>query len=181
MKMSEFPPSMTTILVRSVEELFTNNGIKQVSHEVIPDDFHMSHEYFSVIGFAGEKVSGTINISSGSELLEVCHPGQAMGMNVGEAELADWLGELTNQIIGRFKNLMLKHEIEFTITTPTVFRGEKIATFDQKKSGAKQHLSFSLDEHKFLLFADVQIKSELNFDQQEAAQESQDEGTALFF
>ena len=39
----------------------------------------------------------------------------------------DWITELVNQLVGRIKNALLRHDIEIIISTPVRLRGDRLA------------------------------------------------------
>jgi CheY-specific phosphatase CheX len=38
----------------------------------------------------------------------------------------DWLGELTNQLVGRFKRRVVAHGVDFSLGTPTLISGDRL-------------------------------------------------------
>jgi hypothetical protein len=71
------------------------------------------------IGFVGPRVRGTCLLATEEKcLLETC-PERG-------AALRDWIGELTNQFMGRLKTKLLSHGVEVFVTTPIVLSGVRI-------------------------------------------------------
>jgi hypothetical protein len=69
-----------------------------------------------VIGFAGRDIRGTLLLAmTGGLLLETSPDPTAT---------RDWIAELSNQLLGRFKNQLLRYGTEIYAATPSVLRGE---------------------------------------------------------
>lgn len=69
-----------------------------------------------VIGFAGIDMRGTLLLAMTNGLLEELSP--------SPASMRDWIAELANQLLGRFKNQLLRYGTEIYAATPSVLRGE---------------------------------------------------------
>lgn len=72
----------------------------------------------SVMGFVCAQVRGTCLLACERGPLEAsCPPG---------GRIRDWIGELTNQLVGRIKVKLLAYEIDVALTTPIVLQGIRI-------------------------------------------------------
>jgi hypothetical protein len=74
--------------------------------------------YSAVIGFVSPQVRGTC--------LLACEPTAVQRSCPEGGRIRDWIGELSNQLIGRLKTKLLGHDIEIGITTPIVLQGIRI-------------------------------------------------------
>ena len=83
-----------------------------------------------VIGFAGRDMRGMLLLAMTSELLEELSPSTAF--------MRDWIAELSNQLLGRFKNQLLRYGTEIYGTTPSVLRGELLTPLQPR--GARRPL-----------------------------------------
>jgi hypothetical protein len=72
-----------------------------------------------VIGFAGSDMRGTLLLAMTRGLLEE--------LSASADTMRDWIAELANQLLGRFKNQLLRFGIEIYAATPSVLRGELLA------------------------------------------------------
>lgn len=72
----------------------------------------------AVIGFQGEALAGTLMIAADREPIQATRPAASTDR--------DWIAELANQLLGRFKNRLLAYGMEVHSTTPIVIRGERI-------------------------------------------------------
>ncbi|MEM6532527.1 MAG: chemotaxis protein CheX [Myxococcota bacterium] len=89
-------------------------------------------ECAAALGFVGPNLRGTLFLAT---------TGGSMG--VSSAMHDDWLGELANQLVGRVKNRLHKHGVDYTVSPPLVLRGTGIeaVTF-----GAEGHLRFRAED-----------------------------------
>lgn len=72
-------------------------------------------EMFAIIGLGGS-LHGSLVVSLSSGLLRRTHPAKATGV----ADLADWLAELTNLMLGSIKRRLLAHGISTELSTPLI-------------------------------------------------------------
>ncbi|MEM8710165.1 MAG: chemotaxis protein CheX [Planctomycetota bacterium] len=83
----------------------------------------------AVLGFAGDKIQGTLGIAaSETGLIRVFEAAGGTGVLDGESttRAEDSLAELSNLILGRLKRAWLRKGIEITLATPLVIRGLSI-------------------------------------------------------
>ena len=71
------------------------------------------------IGFVGRRLRGSCLLAAGEKPLAQSCPEQ-------NGALRDWVGELTNQFVGRLKTKLLSRGIEVFVTTPIVLAGVHI-------------------------------------------------------
>lgn len=77
-------------------------------------------DIIAVLGIAGTNVAGSVALGTS----HVCLSALAKLANTDHAE--DWLGELSNQLTGRFKRRMGKLDVTFGLGTPVVLLGERL-------------------------------------------------------
>jgi hypothetical protein len=85
------------------------------------------------LGFTSELAKGTLLLVARAESLRASHPMVAMGAAVGDSDLADWSGEITNQVLGRFKNAILPYGLTLNMSVPSVLNGSslRLATYQK--------------------------------------------------
>ncbi len=140
----EFDPSNVLDAVTTIacEEMFARYGVtaKKVADDAEPrePDFFMC----AIIGFAGRDLWGTLILAVTEDLsdrsnpllgnpllasaLFASPPGGAPGKSGGSLR-RDWVGELSNQLLGRVKHELLRHGIEIHSNIPAVLRGQHLA------------------------------------------------------
>jgi CheY-specific phosphatase CheX len=179
--MAVFPAEIRDILVSAVCGIFTANCVAKAEekHDGVTRLDHC--DFCAIIGFSGVKIKGTLLLAATKELLDYSHPSKAMGMDVGEEDYADWIGEISNQVVGRLKNSLLKFGVNAALTTPTVIKGEGINSYNLKGDSVKESLHFQLDQFDLLLEAHVTLLEPIDFSVTEADKKTEDEGSSLFF
>jgi CheY-specific phosphatase CheX len=81
------------------------------------------------IGFTGTSLRGSLVLISSKRLIKTVLP-VAVGRGSESAQIADWMGELSNQTLGRIKNRLLAYGVTLEMSTPTVLFGLSISRRD---------------------------------------------------
>jgi len=123
-----------------------------------------------VIGFAGTDLRGTLLLAMTSGLLEDLSP--------SSASMRDWIAELSNQLLGRFKNQLLRFGTEIYATTPSVLRGELLTPL--RPRGALAGHRFESTRGTACVWLDTEIREGFSLGTP-AADVAQAEGESLFF
>lgn len=123
-----------------------------------------------VIGFAGSDMRGTLLLAMTGGLLEDLSP--------TPASMRDWIAELSNQLLGRIKNQLLRYRTEIYATTPSVLRGELLTPLPRT----------SLPGHRFesprgvaCIWLDVEIRDGFSLGTPTEGDVGAPEGASLFF
>ena len=72
-----------------------------------------------VLGFAGERVCGAVVVAASGGALAASNP-------VRPEASRGWSAELTNQLVGRFKNELRRRGIDVAISIPVVFAATRL-------------------------------------------------------
>ncbi len=75
----------------------------------------------AVIGFAGKQMRGALVLFLYPGVLRASYPTPG---EVDEEDLLAWAGELSNQLLGRFKNKLLTRGVTIDLSTPTAMSGQ---------------------------------------------------------
>ena len=158
----KMPQRLENILTQGGKDFFSNNGITAFnpSAEKIGEN---EFQWTGIIGLAGDLITGSLAITCKEDLLMKTHPNIAMGMPVGQEDLTDWLGEIANQMLGRIKNLVLEYGVSFSLSAPTVVKGQSINVQEQGKKAVTRQF-FSADGHPVVLTLVAIINPNFNFD-----------------
>jgi hypothetical protein len=107
-------------------ELFDAYGLELTPH---PRPFERSDRrlFSGSIGFVGRRLRGTCLLASESEPLLASCPER-------DGAPRDWIGELTNQFVGRLKTKLLSHGVEVFVTTPIVLSGVRIEPLPRNRT-----------------------------------------------
>lgn len=107
---------LQTYLQRSAVELLADVGARfevAVRTDWTPD-------ITSILGFAGTNIAGSVALCTSIECLGAL-------AELGQTKMPeDWLGELSNQLVGRFKRRLAPHGASFGLGTPVVLLGERL-------------------------------------------------------
>lgn len=114
-----------------------------------------------VLGFSGERIRGALSLYVPKAFF------QREGLNLqlgaspeqGEEMLADWVGELCNQILGRLK-ARLCPAAQFKLSTPVTFAGQQLRSLTRAQAQPCR-LVLASGEHEILLECDGEIASSL--------------------
>jgi hypothetical protein len=104
----------------------------------------------SVMGFVGEKIRGTCLLAAEPKPLEASCPSGGLPR--------DWIGELTNQLVGRIKMKLLAYGLEVALTTPIVLQGIRLQPLPKNPSEPSVFASAS-----GLVLAWVEVEIEGNY------------------
>ncbi|MDP2315073.1 MAG: chemotaxis protein CheX [Pseudomonadota bacterium] len=85
-----------------------------------------SHYSIGVIGFAGEALRGTLVIATCMPLVSAhCPPGRSSRVRL-EDRARDWVGELSNLVLGRVKIALSRRGVTMGLSTPVAFTGQHV-------------------------------------------------------
>jgi hypothetical protein len=108
-----------------------------------------SFQICSVIGFSGPLVHGALVLALTDGLPEATNP-----LREGQ-NLRDWVGELSNQLLGRVKLGLLPAGIEFFLNLPAVLRGEHLAPLPRP---GVQPLTFECSQGMICIWIDLEAR-----------------------
>ena len=117
------------VAASACEELFARYGVTvrraTDGDEPVSPDFLLC----SVIGFTGRDVRGTLVLALTEELSGMSNPVVGLERGRGNPRLIqrDWVGELSNQLLGRIKIELLRCGVEIYLNLPAVLLGQHLA------------------------------------------------------
>jgi hypothetical protein len=123
-----------------------------------------------VIGFAGSDMRGTLLLAMTSGLLEDLSP--------ISASMRDWIAELSNQLLGRIKNQLLRFGTEIFTTTPSVLRGELLTPLPRSALAGHR---FESARGVASVWLDTEIRDGFSLGTPVAGDVAAAEGESLFF
>ncbi|MFZ5440658.1 MAG: chemotaxis protein CheX [Myxococcota bacterium] len=124
----------------------------------------------AVIGFSGQKVRGTLMLAIDEGALRRSLP--------PGSEPRDWLAELANQLLGRFKNRLARFGVDLTISTPLVILGERLSP---SVRGATSPLRWALGADRAHAWLDAELAPDVTLVESKAMAEVTAEGELLLF
>jgi CheY-specific phosphatase CheX len=129
----------------------------------------------SIIGFSSHALSGSLILSLPQAVAERTLP-------VEGASLADWSGELANQLLGRLKNQLLKYQVVINMSLPVVLSGDSLKLLATARQ-ITRYYSFSSELGKVLIRLDMEFGPTLELVRldDDARPDAVDEGELLLF
>lgn len=125
----------------------------------------------AIIGFTGDSIRGSLMLGMNPQALEASR-------QTTRDRPQDWIAELTNQLVGRFKNRLAAYDVDIVITTPLVIRGERLSPV---MDGDAAPLVWTLGEGRAYGWLDVEVQPGLELVERPGAAAVAAEGEALLF
>lgn len=126
----------------------------------------------SVIGFGGKEMRGTVVLSAPEKTFQAARQ--------GDEDLRDWAGEMSNQLLGRIKNRLLKYGVDLKMSTPIAICGMQVDYKVAKETSSHHRYGFQTDTGKLTVCVDAEYAPGFHMEEQEDA-DCPDEGELLFF
>jgi CheY-specific phosphatase CheX len=122
--------TLEQVTAEACKELFGRYGLP-VIRATDDDEEPRSPNFFlcSIIGFTGRDLRGTLVLALTEAMSGRSHPmaGTDPGAAAQRAAQRDWVGELSNQLLGRIKLDLLRRGVEIYPNLPAVLQGEHLA------------------------------------------------------
>lgn len=109
--------SVLELTARAAEELFAAYGVTMRAQEgeFVESDVQV---FSGAMGFVGRNLRGSC--------LLVVSEGPLLASCAGGGNVRDWVGELTNQLVGRLKAKLLALGVEVALSTPIILSGVRL-------------------------------------------------------
>ena len=164
-------------VVASTQDLFKSYGMS-ASLADSPGK-QAENQFTAAIGFTAVDLRGLLVFAMDRGRAASSLPPNLKGREQGDEIVADWVGDLSNQLLGRLKNRFGSVGIDISLSTPIVFVGTEIRHYGIAPS---IHRTLSFDEG--LVLVELMASIEKDFEVPEASgivEPTQAEGEALFF
>jgi len=157
-------------------EMFEHYEVPLTETDGLDDD----QEMIAVIGFSSENLKGALGLACAKEPLarSAC---SALGLaEVDDQILTDWLGELSNQLLGRLKRTMLDYSVEIYLATPIVLSGLKLSIAGNSPAA---RVSFTTDSGGIWASVETRFPEGLKLVYSPPSEDDtmMDDGMAMFF
>ena len=113
--------ALRDILATKAHELFADYG---VSCESVDAPYATDRELCGILGFTGDHVCGSVVLAATQDAISSSNP-------IGDGATRGWVSELTNQLVGRFKNTLLRCGVELVMSIPVVLTATQLLPMPQ--------------------------------------------------
>jgi CheY-specific phosphatase CheX len=114
--MTTLHETLRALLSGKAYELFSDYGVTCTEGEGPSDG---SRQLCGILGFTGDKLCGSVVIAASTDVIATSNP-------VGDGATRGWVAELTNQLVGRFKNSLFRHGVEVAMSIPVVLTATQL-------------------------------------------------------
>lgn len=129
--------TLTSLLSESCLELFSSYESPLMTNPEISDLDEKNIHYIALIGLSDPSFRATLTACVDPILLKMSFP--ASEEDISDDDLSDWLGELANQLAGRFKNKVISYGRKLELGVPTVIQGVGLKIDLPKSSEITEH------------------------------------------
>ncbi len=180
---AKLPPKLLKLVTDAVCDFFAAAGVsntKPVADASKRWAAMPQPTYSSSLGFTGMQMRGAMLLFCGTPVLSATSPQRAFSPTLSDADHADWVGEMANQIVGNLKRLVAGYQVEFQLSTPTVVRGTELQIAG-KKGDDLAVLWFEVDGQPMTLHFFAELGEGVSFEGEPAKVDQASGGDAMLF
>ncbi len=179
--MTEIRSTLVDLLSDACKELFASYEAELVDSKQAKNLDEAGVNLIALIGLSESTFRASLTICVTPDLLTSSFPAPEESIN--EGDLQDWLGELANQLAGRFKNKIVPYGRKLELGIPTVIQGAQLKIDVPKCSNASKHQFITEQGGVVELNLSTLIDKEFILSEPEEVAEPVclDEGEMLFF
>lgn len=119
-----YAKTLDKVVLKAVTELYAALGCELVETE---GEVRATDSFASTIGFTALPARGSLVIVASPGILGRSFP--APNMPKTPKNLGDWVGETSNQLLGRIKNQLVGFGVEIQLSIPVVVMGRELSCF----------------------------------------------------
>lgn len=116
----------------------------------------------SFLGFTGSQVRGSLTIVGPIGFFAQTYPGRAVASRFTESDASDWCCEFANQLLGRFKNKLLRRGVNIELSTPQGILADRLR-LGSHSGGELLVAVYDVDALEFVTSFDVTMDAGLTF------------------
>lgn len=121
--MTSLHDALREILATKAQELFADYG---VTTAIDPSALDERRQLCGILGFTGDRLCGSVVLSATEDAIACSNP-------IGDGATRGWVAELTNQLVGRFKNALFRSGVEVAMSIPVVLTATQLRPLPQTK------------------------------------------------
>jgi CheY-specific phosphatase CheX len=103
-------------LAEKTRELFDAYDVRCESLDAPPSAERL---ICGILGFTGEHLCGSVVLSAAHDAVACSNP-------IGDGATRGWVAELTNQLVGRFKNELFRRGVDVAMSVPVVLTATQL-------------------------------------------------------
>lgn len=147
---------------------------QSVESAILTDHGH-HHDLAAVIGFSADRLTGNLAVASSQGAIDL------LGEVASATSPGDWLGELSNQLLGRLKRSFATHLVKLTIGTPIVVKGERLRILVSDSSHHVATVAFQIPGGPMAVTVSLRLLPGFEWVGQTVEDDSIPEGDACLF
>lgn len=133
-------------VIYQIQQLFNDSCCELLSSlnceiERLDDDIDLGDAPIACIDAGSNQLELNVGIQMPSTVLSLTYPVPNV-IDIDDESLEDWLSELSNQLIGRLKAKLYRHNLEITLGLPASYFGISI---DHLISAEHERMTFTYD------------------------------------
>jgi hypothetical protein len=141
----QFREAVEGLAAESCVELLAAYGIALTPLPPVWDQHPDDAILFGIMGFVGDRMRATCLLGVNQRLLDATCP--------EGARLRDWLGELSNQLLGRLKMKLTARGLNIALTTPLALSGVRLTPLPRAGVGP---MVFASDRGAVLVWLEIE-------------------------
>jgi hypothetical protein len=172
---------LRALLADCVTSLFAAYGLEVIPANAPNPGAQSTNCHAAFIGFGGDQIRGALTMATALALLERTHPTSG-GAPLAECDAVDWCSELLNQLVGRFKNRLLRAGAAIELSVPQGIVADRLR-LAQGSRGQLVVCAYTVDDFELLLCLDAHVDETLSFEARSAdtTGDIMGDGDVLFF
>lgn len=175
--MTELLSVLDAMAFESCQTLASTPAVRRVP----TGDEQEPSELVAVIGFSGDLLRGAVGLTGTREALRATHPATLAGETTNPEQLDDWLAEMVNQLLGRFKAHLHRRGVGIWMSTPLLLRGLSLSVASSGDQVHRYELVLS-GGHVFTFWLDLNADAGLTLGEiAEGDANTPNPGDVLFF
>jgi CheY-specific phosphatase CheX len=119
--MTALHEDLRKMLATKATELFADYGVVCTADNPPADD---RRHICGILGFTGDQLCGSVVMAATEDAVAASNP-------IGDGATRGWIAELTNQLVGRFKNALFRGGIDVAISIPVVLTATQLTPLPQ--------------------------------------------------
>lgn len=119
--MNSLHETLRDTLACKARELFADYGVACSTESTHAESGRL---LCGILGFTGDQLCGSVVISATQEAIAESNP-------IRDGATRGWVAELTNQLVGRFKNALLRVGVEVAMSVPVVLTAAQLTPLPQ--------------------------------------------------